>query len=460
MTKNAKISVCNSQGWNSLMLGLQTNNLKILKTMVEGGTGEETRWKYGIKSWVEDCWKAMEAVTKEGWNILHVCSLYSDKEVIEYVLEVLKHREDIVLQPDCPKIFSKQLITPLSKLIESACRKKNTPFLLAVKHNKLDAVELLVQNDCNIYARNGKLQNALHIASSSGYIKIIEYLITLDADKNLLRSQLDIQQRRPKDLDVSNKLEKYFYHVWDYAKLGDLIRLERVLASNKFSVDQATRLKQATPLHVAVENKQLHIIRALIALGANPELKNSIDKTPLDLAVEMNNPEYQAQVARLLSGDQNLIETQFSFRKLNDFYYKLMKRYPKKPVYLSKKRLKQDLNASDIVPDNFDLESEDYWEKIRKLLIEKGTTMGDMYEKISVNKNTPALTFNEFQSLLSALGLVLDPQTAKKIFLNADENKNNLLEYSEALKKIHIVGIKNQKNRENVPKLKLNKSFN
>jgi Ankyrin repeat. len=57
------------------------------------------------------------------------------------------------------------------------------------------------------------LQNALHIATNKGHIRIIEFLIKYDADKNILRSQLDIQKRKPRDLDLSNKFDRYFYNI-------------------------------------------------------------------------------------------------------------------------------------------------------------------------------------------------------------------------------------------------------
>lgn len=50
-----------------------------------------------------------------------------------------------------------------------------------------------------------------------------------------------------------------------------------------------------------------------------------------------------------------------------------------------------------------------------------------------------------------------------KVFVNADENCNNLLEYSEALKKMHIVAKKAQrsvKESGTMPKLVLNNTFN
>lgn len=87
----------------------------------------------------------MDGVTKEGWNILHVSSVYSDKNILSYLLIVLKDRMSTILSPECPSIFTKLAIAPLEKLLETACRKKNTPFLLAVKYNRLDAIKILIE---------------------------------------------------------------------------------------------------------------------------------------------------------------------------------------------------------------------------------------------------------------------------------------------------------------------------
>ncbi|OMJ80122.1 hypothetical protein SteCoe_19721 [Stentor coeruleus] len=457
LSKNASISQSNAQGWNSLMFALQNNNISILKTMIEGSENEENRWQYGIKSWIEDCWKALEGVTKEGWNVLHMCSVYSETSITEYILEVLKSREIIQKSSDCPEIFSKTQITPVKKMMESMCRKQNTPFLLSVKHNRLDSVQILVSWDCNIYVRNGKLQNALHIATSKGYSNFIEYLVRLDADKNILRSQLDIQQRKPKDLDVSNKLEQYFYHIWDYARSGDFEKIEGLIEAKVYSVNEQTVFSKITPLHAAVESRQLHMIRTLVKLGADIKAKNITGKTPLDIACDMMDSEYENTVVRLLNGGKNLIEKDFSARKLNNLYTKLIKQ--KFSNYNSVKHLhRRNQNA---LVEIFDPEIDTHWNLIRKKLIEKQVSMADMFEAMD-KCGKGSLNFSEFQSLVVSLDLGFNTETCLKMFKNADENKNNMLEYSEALKKVHSIVVKAQnclKDSSSVPKLLLNKTI-
>lgn len=439
------------------MFALQNNNISILKILIEGSENEENRWQYGIKSWIEDCWKALEGVTKEGWNVLHMCSVYSQTSITEYILEVLKSRETIQKSADCPEIFAKTQITPVKKMMENMCRKQNTPFLLSVKHNRLDSTKMLVSWDCNIYVRNGKLQNALHIATSKGYSNFIEYLVRLDADKNLLRSQLDIQQRKPKDLDVSNKLEQYFYHIWDYARSGNFEKIEKLVESKVYSVNEQTTSSKITPLHAAVESRQLHMIRTLVRLGADVKAKNAAEKTPLDIACNMMDSDYESTVSRLLNGGKDLIEKDFSARKLNNLYIKLIKQ--KFPNYGSVKHLyRRNLN---VIAEIFDPEIDTHWNLIRKKLIEKQVSMADMFEAMDKNSKG-SLSFSEFQNMIVWLDLGFSAEACLKIFKNADENRNNMLEYSEALKKIHSIVVKTQnclKETSSVPKLLLNKTF-
>lgn len=46
-----------------------------------------------------------------------------------------------------------------------------------------------------------------------------------------------------------------------------------------------------TPLHSAVEHNRLKIAQALLAFGADPTIKDTKDRTPLDLARELKLPE-------------------------------------------------------------------------------------------------------------------------------------------------------------------------
>lgn len=51
----------------------------------------------------------------------------------------------------------------------------------------------------------------------------------------------------------------------------------------RFPVDFPTPWMKNTPLHIAVKNKEIKIIKALVwDLNANPEAKNGNDKTPID----------------------------------------------------------------------------------------------------------------------------------------------------------------------------------
>lgn len=457
LSKNTSISAANPQGWNSLMIALQMNNLEILKVMIEGSVNEKERWKYGIKNWVEDAWIAMDGVSKEGLNILHICSMHSEEKIIKYVLEMLKEREIVYNSSDCAPVFQKLQISSLSQMVESTSRKKNTPFLLAVKYNRLDAIKLLVETKCNIYARNGKLQNAMHIAISHGYLRILEYLILIDADRNILRSQFDIQQRRPKELDISNKFENSFLHIWDYARLGNFVKLEELIEKKICSVNETTFLFKLTPLHIAVEYRQLHVIRLLISLGADPSMKNTESLTPYDIARSLMDPDYEAKVFSLLKGGQYIVEQDYSQRKLAGVYMKLMKNHSVHEFSLNKL---PKVKPRIVIVESTE-ETEAVWDLIRKRLIEKEVSIMKMYEMMDKN-NDGALSLEEFYSLTVWLGVPISREMAMTIFRMADENQNGVLEYSEILKKMHLSAVNSKKmNRMagSVPKLLLNKTF-
>lgn len=43
-----------------------------------------------------------------------------------------------------------------------------------------------------------------------------------------------------------------------------------------------------TPLHWAVQNEHLDVVSLLLRHGGNPDVVNKFDKTPLDIAVDLN----------------------------------------------------------------------------------------------------------------------------------------------------------------------------
>ena len=417
--------------------------------MLEGSEHECNRWKFGIKSWVEDAWRALDSLTKEGWNVIHIAAIHSSAEMLQYLLEVFKIRKVVQMDKECPEVFKKLEICNLGQLIDQPCRKKLTPYLLAVRHNRLDIVKILVAWGCDTYSRNSKLQNALHISAGKGFAEVLEYLVRQDADKNVLRAQLDIQKRRPKDLDVFNKLDPHFLHIWDYCRLGEVEKIQELIESKKYSINEQTPIKKNTPLHLAVEFKQLKSIKLLISLRADYNILNQSGKSPLNNIYSSLDQEFIKSSLRVLAPSLAPAHKKSqvganSTKDLTKKENKLIQTLPK----LNKIR---KLEKSDFFK---------YWEIINKKLVEKKVSIAFIFDMMG-QSHKGCLNMSEFKSMLVWLGLTFNTEICSQLFKNADENMNDLLEYHETVKQIHRVSSKFSfwAGPKSAAKMKLNKTL-
>ena len=114
----------------------------------------------------------------------------------------------------------------------------------------------------------------------------------------------------------------------------------------------------------------------------------------MNIAEDMMDLNYQNSVARLLKGDPNLVETEFSRRKLENLYSKLMKKNLRSLSVNKLKPIKKQIFIED-----YKEEAEVHWDQIRKTLIEKKISMADMYEMLDKNDDG-GLKFSEFQSMI------------------------------------------------------------
>lgn len=95
----------------------------------------------------------------------------------------------------------------------------------------------------------------------------------------------DAKKKTPQQYDQANSMAECFNTVWDYAKEGNLRKLRFVLDSAKFKVDDQTNWLKNTPLHIAVRNQQLEVIKMLIYdYSADIALLNTAGKTPVTMA--------------------------------------------------------------------------------------------------------------------------------------------------------------------------------
>ncbi|CAG9331778.1 unnamed protein product [Blepharisma stoltei] len=463
LEKKASPLHANKRGWNALHFAVAAGYLKTLKLLLEGSVDGDVDMHFGVKSWVSQSWKASDEQTQEGWNALHIACIFAPINIVQYLLKIFKIRETICIDPEAPIELQRAGISSLSKVLEIPCSRKATPFLLAVQNKRLDLAQLLIEHGSSIYAKNEKLQNALHISTLQSHAEMIEFLIKLDSDKNILRGQSDIRQRKPKDLDSSSKLTDSFYHIWDHAKDGSAEKIRQCIESKKYSVNDQTPKKKLSALHVAVENRQLMAIRTLIQMGANISLLTASGKTALDIAIDMMDLIYEKVVIRLLKGETNLTENIYTKDELENYYNELKKDFKNKSFTSNPKKINKF--STQKFREDFREEAEKYWAMMKEKLIEKKTSVNELFEKMDADQDT-SLTFQEFENMLLWLELPIDHALALKLSGFADINQNGLIEYSEILLNLQNVTLKEQYLSQiptEVPRLhlhKLSETFN
>ena len=101
-------------------------------------------------------------------------------------------------------------------------------------------------------------------------------------------------------------------------------RLDALSSSQKLALRSPTQLYYCgSPLHWAVTARNLQATRVLLDLGSDPNLKNALNKTPLELAVALHFQEGIELLLPLLKG-VTLIDLLFtSIRDISSFFHRV-----------------------------------------------------------------------------------------------------------------------------------------
>lgn len=439
---------------------MKFNTLNLLTFMIEGKESPVEDWTTCLtKMWCIDAWAAMDIITRNGWNLLHICAISGDDNMLNYVIRAYNKRAKVLeSKEDLPKSAKDLIIVPYIFHLETQCKKRFTPFLLAVKHNHQKLVKIFIRERCDIYTKNEKLQNALHIACLHGNADLISYLVRIDSDKNILRNEKDLRSRKPKELDVSGSYYKSFQHIWDHAKNGNIDEISNMIQEGGYSVNEQTPKLKLTPLHVAIEARQLMCIRFLVQLGADVKIKTAKGDTPLDIAISTRDATYVNVVMRLLRGEQSITGLKYSEEELDKFYMRMMKK-----DNISNKRIGiKKIGSYHMIPKFSSKRSkletekscEKYWTLMRKKLIEKRISVADLFEIMDKNKDN-ALSPLEFEGMVLWLGMPLKSEEIQSMAMVADLNQNGQIEYSEIVKQVVDAASRDRaepKSRGNTPR--------
>ncbi|KAG8570642.1 hypothetical protein GDO81_011363 [Engystomops pustulosus] len=207
--------------------------------------------------------------------------------------------------------------------------KGSTPLHWAVQKNQLDSVKVLLSRgaDPNIlsYYRLSPLHLAVHLHHNS----IVEALVENSATDINLEGDLGntpIMQACYKDnseallillnhdakLCKRNKIGCFPIHMTAFA--GSLKCMDIVLKKGEefgFSIEDHinfTDNEKSSPLHVAVQNGRLEIVKACIGYGAKIDLKQIDNATPLHFAASQGATEIVKFMVSSYTGDKKIVD--------------------------------------------------------------------------------------------------------------------------------------------------------
>ena len=192
-------------------------------------------------------------------------------------------------------------------------RNKETLLIKSIKQNNLEMFKILLNDiysnekkvKINIHKVDSNGQNVLHHAIKLKQKETILYLIKYDADFNILLNKQDLKGNTPKDLDKTKSFEKELYSIWDAAKNNNIKMLNILLNDlNYYTINEQTKFRGNTPLHLAVKNRADKSVLYLILNGADKDIKNNEGLNALEYLKKEKNvdPVWVKTVEKIYEG--------------------------------------------------------------------------------------------------------------------------------------------------------------
>lgn len=107
--------------------------------------------------------------------------------------------------------------------------------------------------------------------------------------------------------------EEDFLDAEEIKIFGYVTILHMLINYGKSDIDQQEKSSLCTPLHLAVFYKQYQFIIILLKLGANTEIKNKNEQTPLEMAMENIHNQYDEALYREIVGLLTAFDAKYEF---------------------------------------------------------------------------------------------------------------------------------------------------
>lgn len=169
------------------------------------------------------------------------------------------------------------LLTVAKYSIDSPNQEGQTALFIAVAHNHLNIVKLLVSNGASLVnnAPNGDNCNVVHIAAEHGHIKVLSFLLNCNTfyEKKLIDAITDVSRRTPIFNAVMN----------NHVDCVSLLLIHRatidILLPYKYSTGEVIA---TTVLHIAAAENYIEIVEVLLEFDSRIiNKRNSAQYQPL-----------------------------------------------------------------------------------------------------------------------------------------------------------------------------------
>ena len=181
-----------------------------------------------------------------------------------------------------------------------------TPLMLAVHFGALNIVKALLENKADPNVINYRNETALRIACQKNAIDIINTLIDHGADvneedvngANLLMNYLDKKSNTVNEIPILKLLIERGANVNHQKEDGESVLMVRLKEKEIFEfliaekADLNLRNKDGnTLLHIAIEKKDIELVKYLLEKNANVNIQNFMGDTPLMQAIYFDQTE-------------------------------------------------------------------------------------------------------------------------------------------------------------------------
>ncbi len=245
--RGANVNAQSRLGWASVFWAIQKNNLNIVKLLVNNGAD-------------------INAKDNESWMPLHWAVQLGSLDVVKYLVERGANINALTAdgRTSLELAVQKNCVDTI-EFLKKAQLDLDKGLLTAVQDGDLNKVEGLANRGASLDTKDNNDWTLLHFAASSNKFDIVKFLL----DKNANIKAKDVYGNTP--LHVAAQYD------------SKLEIVEFLLDKNASGINDVNN-NGSTPLHVATQGNKPSTVKLLLNRGARIEVKDSRNRTPLDLA--------------------------------------------------------------------------------------------------------------------------------------------------------------------------------